>query len=58
MILGCDTETVSTQVGKVKKQIFQVKATKFDLKCLYSAGISLPKSNFDPNLCYVTKNLI
>ena len=29
---GCDTETISTQVGKVKKRILQVKSTKFDFK--------------------------
>ena len=40
---GYDTETISTQVGKVKKQILQVKATKVVFKCLYSAGISLFK---------------
>ena len=50
---GRDTETISTQVGKVKKRISQVKATKFDFK--YSAGITLSNSHLDPNLCYVTK---
>ena len=55
---GCDTETISTQVGKVEKRILQVKATKFVFKCLYSAAISLSKSNFDPKMCYVTINEI
>ena len=53
---GCNTEPISMQVGKVKKQISQVKATIFNIKCLYSAGISLPKSNFDPKFSYVSKN--